>query len=194
MRDQIENSVVIRRSITEVFPYVVTPAHWPEWAGPVIAVDTATQPGPLLPDDEFTVVSKAPGQADRRHVPGDQAGGQPVLQYETTTGPLPHQFTLSFESVPDGTRVTQTVVADQDAGQWVLQARLPAGRAISPASGCRPRHPERPSRDPELRVVSCCHGIWTLPARLQPARSNTTGYCQLCTYRSRAWPSVWARG
>ena len=121
MRDQIENSVVIRRSITEVFPYVVTPSHWPQWAGPVIAVDTATQPGPLLPDDEFTVVSKVLGKQIDAKYRVTKLEDNRILQYETTTGPLPHQFTVSFESVPEGTRVTQTVVADQERGQWLLQ-------------------------------------------------------------------------
>ena len=113
MRDQIENSVDIRRPVSEVFPYVVTPAHWPQWAGPVIAVDTGTQHGPLHPDEEFSVVSKLMGkQLDAKYRVSKLEENR-LLQYATTTSPLPHEFIVRFEPVSGGTRVTQTVVSDQ---------------------------------------------------------------------------------
>jgi uncharacterized protein YndB with AHSA1/START domain len=112
MRDRIENSVDVRRPVTEVFRYVVTPAHWPQWAGPVIAVGTETQAEPLRPEEEFTVVSKLMGkQIDAKYRVTELEENR-ILQYATTSGPLPHQFTVTFASVPDGTRVTQTVEAD----------------------------------------------------------------------------------
>jgi len=130
MRDQIENSVDIRRPITEVFPYVVTPSHWPQWAGPVIAVDTATQPGPLQPDEEFTVVAKLMGRQLDTKYRVTKLEEHRVLQYVSTTGPLPHQFTFSFEPVSEGTRVTQTVVADQDEAGGFFKLAYPLAKKI----------------------------------------------------------------
>ena len=125
MRDQIENSVDIGRPVSEVFPYVVTPAHWPQWAGPVIAVETDTQPGPLHPDEEFTVVSKLMGrQLDTKYRVIELRENQ-ILQYVSTTGPLPHEFIVRFEPVADGTRVTQTVVADQDQAGGFFKLAYP---------------------------------------------------------------------
>ncbi|MDF2968130.1 MAG: hypothetical protein K0Q93_1908 [Nocardioidaceae bacterium] len=125
MRDQVENSVEIRRPVNDVFPYVVTPAHWPQWAGPVIAVDTGTQSGRLHPDEEFTVVSKLMGrQLDTKYRVIEFEENH-ILHYVCTTGPLPHEFIVRFEPVTNGTRVTQTVVADQDQAGGFFKLAYP---------------------------------------------------------------------
>jgi uncharacterized protein YndB with AHSA1/START domain len=125
MQQQIENSVEIRRPTNEVFRYVVTPSHWPQWAGPVIAVDTGAQLGPLQLDQEFTVVSKLMGkQLDTKYRVTELTENR-VLQYVSITGPLPHEFTVSFEPVPEGTRLTQTVAADQDQAGGFFKLAYP---------------------------------------------------------------------
>jgi hypothetical protein len=43
----------------------------------------------------------------------------------STTGPLPHEFIVRFEPVPDGTRVIQTVVADQDQAGGFFKLAYP---------------------------------------------------------------------
>ena len=42
MQEQIENSVDSERPIGEVFGYVITPSNWPQWAAPVMRVDTGS--------------------------------------------------------------------------------------------------------------------------------------------------------
>jgi len=130
MRDQIENSVDIRRPVTEVFSYVVTPSHWPQWAGPVIAVDTGTQSGPLQPDNAFTVVSKVMGKQLDGTYRVMKLEENRILQYVSTTGPLSHEFTVSFEPVPEGTRVTQTVEADQEEAAGFFKLAYPLAQKI----------------------------------------------------------------
>jgi len=130
MQDQIENSVVVRRPVDEVFPYVVTPAHWPQWAGPVIAVDAMAGSGPLRPDEEFTVISKVMGKQIDAQYRVTELQQDRRLRYESTTGPLPHEFLMSFESVPEGTRVTQTVVADQKIASKFFKLAYPLAKKI----------------------------------------------------------------
>jgi uncharacterized protein YndB with AHSA1/START domain len=125
MQDEVKNSIEIRRPVNEVFAYVVTPSHWPQWAGPVIAVNTSTQAGPLQPDEEFTVVSKLMGkQLDTKYRVTELTENR-VLQYVSISGPLPHEFTVAFEPVSAGTRVTQTVVADQDQAGGFFKLAYP---------------------------------------------------------------------
>jgi uncharacterized protein YndB with AHSA1/START domain len=106
----LESSIEIARPVDQVFPYVTTPEHWPQWAGPVI--DVQSQPkGQLGPDSTFTVVAKLVG---RQFEAECQVTGYEVdrLLAYTSASP-PSTFSWHFEPVAGATRVTQTVTADE---------------------------------------------------------------------------------
>ena len=110
---RIEESVEINRPLEEVYEYVATPENLPEWAGTVIETRKDT-PGPLLEGSTFTSVGKFLGRKiespfkvtahefPRRH------------SHESTGGPLPTEWTLTFEEVAGRTRYTQ--VAEGEPG------------------------------------------------------------------------------
>ena len=110
---RIEESVEINRPLEEVYEYVATPENLPEWAGTVIETRKDT-PGPLLEGSTFTFVGKFLGRKiespfkvtahefPRRH------------SHKSTGGPLPTEWTLTFEEVAGGTRYTQ--VAEGEPG------------------------------------------------------------------------------
>ena len=110
---RVEESVEIDRPPEEVFEYVANPENLPEWAGTVIETRKDT-PGPLLEGSTVTFVGKFLGRKiespfkvtahefPRRH------------SHKSTGGPLPTEWTLTFEEVAGGTRYTQ--VAEGEPG------------------------------------------------------------------------------
>ena len=110
---RVEESMEINRPPERVFEYVANPENLPEWAGIVIGTRKDT-PGPLLEGCTFTTVGKFLGRRiespfevtvhefPRRHT------------HKSTGGPLPMEWTLTFEEVAGGTRYTQ--VAEGEPG------------------------------------------------------------------------------
>ena len=103
---RVEHSIEIKRPVEQVFAYVTAPEHWPEWAGPVIAVRRAS-PGPLAAGAEFTQVVKFLGQQIESpcHVIVYEPSRR--LVYRATSGPARGESTMLFEPVEGGTRYTQ---------------------------------------------------------------------------------------
>ena len=105
---RIEESVEINRPVVEVYEYVANPENLPEWAGTAIETRKDT-PGPLLKGSTFTVVGKFLGR--RFETPFEvTAHESPRLHsHKSTGGPLPQEWTLTFEEVAGGTRITEVV-------------------------------------------------------------------------------------
>ncbi len=103
---RVEHSIEIRQPVERVFAYVTAPEHWPEWAGPVIAVRQA-RPGPLTVGAEFTQVVSFLGR--QLESPCRVTAYEPNrrLVYRATSGPARGESTMLFEPVAGGTRYTQ---------------------------------------------------------------------------------------
>jgi uncharacterized membrane protein len=115
---EIETTMVIERPVESVFDYVVKPANWPTWSSTVIAA-RAVEARPLHANARFTVTAKLLGrQFDSDEVVTDFEPGK-LLAYTTVSGPMPATWTWRFEEVPEGTRLVQTAIGDDDrAGRF----------------------------------------------------------------------------
>jgi uncharacterized protein YndB with AHSA1/START domain len=106
----LESSIDIARPVEQVFPYVTTPGHWPQWSSPVIEVRSQRE-GQLGPDTTFTVVAKLVGRQFETECQVTDYEVDRLLGY--TSASPPSTFSWRFEPVAGGTRVTQTVTADE---------------------------------------------------------------------------------
>ena len=110
---RIEESVEIHRPVEEVYEYVANPENLQEWAGTVVETRKDT-PGPLLEGSTFTSVAKFLGR--RVESPFEVTAHEHPRRHshKSTGGPLPTEWTLTFEEVAGGTRYTQ--VAEGEPG------------------------------------------------------------------------------
>jgi uncharacterized membrane protein len=110
---RIEESVQINRPLEEVYEYVANPENLPEWTGTAIETHKDT-PGPLLEGSTFTSVAKFLGR--RVESPFEVTAHEHPRRHshKSTGGPLPTEWTLTFEEVAGGTRYTQ--VAEGEPG------------------------------------------------------------------------------
>jgi uncharacterized protein YndB with AHSA1/START domain len=110
---RIQESVEINRPLEEVYEYVANPENLPEWTGTVIETRKDT-PGPLLEGSTFTTVGKFLGR--RIESPFEVTAHEFPRRHshKSTGGPLPTEWTLTFEEVAGGMRYTQ--VAEGEPG------------------------------------------------------------------------------
>ena len=110
---RIQESVQINRPLDEVYEYVANPENLPEWTGTVIETRKDTS-GPLLEGSTFTTVGKFLGR--RIESPFEVTAHEFPRRHshKSTGGPLPTEWTLTFEEVAGGTRYTQ--VAEGEPG------------------------------------------------------------------------------
>ena len=110
---RIEESVEINRPPERVFEYVANAENLPEWAGTVIETRKDT-PGPLLEGSTFTFVGKFLGRKIESPFKVTAHEFPQRHTHKSTGGPLPTEWTLTFEEVAGGTRYTQ--VAEGEPG------------------------------------------------------------------------------
>jgi len=110
---RIQESVQINRPVEEVYEFVANPENLPEWTGTVIETRKDTL-GPLLEGNTFTSVAKFLGR--RIESPFEVTAHEFPRRHshKSTGGPLPTEWTLTFEEVAGGTRYTQ--VAEGEPG------------------------------------------------------------------------------
>ena len=106
---RVEESVEINRPVEEVFSYAADPEHFPEWSG-IILEAHKEKPGPPAEGERFTTVSKFLGR--RFETPFEVTAHEPNRRqaHRSTGGPLPQEYTSTFEETAGGgTRMTQVV-------------------------------------------------------------------------------------
>ncbi len=105
---RVEVSVVIERPIEEVFAYVADPENLPEWASTVLEVHKDGS-GLLQEGQTFTSVGKFLGR--RLEMPFEVSAHEPprLHSHRSTGGPIPNEWTLTFEEEQGGTRYTEVV-------------------------------------------------------------------------------------
>lgn len=106
---RVEESVEINRPVEEVFSYVANPQNLPEWSGIVLEVRKEGQ-GPLQEGARFTSVAKFLGRGFE--TPFEVVSYEPPRRssHRSTGGPMPQEWTRTFEETArGGTRLTQVV-------------------------------------------------------------------------------------
>jgi uncharacterized protein YndB with AHSA1/START domain len=106
---RVVESIEINRPVEEIFSYAADPNHFPEWSGIILEVQQEA-PGSLREGDRFTTVSRFLGR--RFETPFKVTAHEPNRQHShrSTGGPLPQEYTSTFEETAGGgTRMTQVV-------------------------------------------------------------------------------------
>ena len=119
---RVELNVEIDRPVEEVFSYAADPEHYPEWTSIVLEV-RKEKPGPLTEGERFTTVSKFLGRTFE--TPFEITSHEPprLHSHKSTGGPLPQEWTFTFEGTAQGTRITE-VVEGEPGGFFGLAAPL----------------------------------------------------------------------
>ena len=105
---RVEQSVEINKPVEEVFSYAADPEHFPEWTSIVLEVHKE-KPGPLTEGERFTTVSKFLGRKFETPFEITSHESPRLHSHKSTGGPLPQEWTLTFEGTADGTRITELV-------------------------------------------------------------------------------------
>jgi uncharacterized membrane protein len=106
---RVEESVEINRPLEEVYSYAANPEHYPEWSGIILEVQKEG-PGELAEGERFTTISKFLGRTFE--TPFEVTAHEPnrLHSHRSTGGPLPQEYTSTFEETAGGgTRMTQAV-------------------------------------------------------------------------------------
>ena len=108
-----EASVEIERPVEEVFGYVTVPENLPEWAGPVVEVRDVQKAAPdqLRQGDKFTAAAKFLGRRFETPCEVTDYLSNRQFSFRSTGGPVPQEFTYTFEPRLEGTHLTQSVQA-----------------------------------------------------------------------------------
>ena len=105
---RVEESVVIGRPLEEVFAYVADPENLPEWASTVLEIRKHGS-GPLQEGQTFASVGKFLGR--RLEMVFQVIAHEPpwLHSHRSVDGPIPNEWTLTFEEEQGGTRYTEVV-------------------------------------------------------------------------------------
>ena len=101
----VETSVVINRPVEEVFTYVADPSNIAQWAGPVVEAKQTSE-GPVGLGTTSTRVTQFLGRTIESTYEIIEYEPNNYYKDKTTSGPVPIDSRMSFESVDDGTKVT----------------------------------------------------------------------------------------
>ncbi len=109
-----EASVEIERPVENVFDYVTDLENLSEWAGPVIEVRDVQKATPerLREGDKFTAVAKFLGRRFETPCEVTDYLSNRQFSFRSTGGPVPQEFTYTFEPTLEGTHLTQSVEAE----------------------------------------------------------------------------------
>jgi uncharacterized protein YndB with AHSA1/START domain len=100
-----EASVVINRPMEEVFAYVVDPKNTAQWAGPVIEAEKTSE-GPVGLGTTSKRVTQFLGRTMEATYEITEFEPNSYYTDKTTSGPVPIDGRISFDSVKGGTKVT----------------------------------------------------------------------------------------
>ncbi len=102
---KMEHSVVINRSVEEVFAFVIDVEKWPQWRAEVVEVERSSE-GPIGVGTTFSGVGRFLGRRLENINEVTQYEPNRKFGFKTTSGPVSMQFTDTFESVEGGTKVS----------------------------------------------------------------------------------------
>ena len=103
-----EASVIIDRPIEEVFAFVSDPLTGPQWQSGLFEVRRTT-PGSLGIGSQFIAVRKFLGRKLEGNIEITEFDPNRKYVMKSLTGSVPFQDTYHFESVTEGTRITNSI-------------------------------------------------------------------------------------
>ena len=104
---KIENSVVIKRPIEEVFAFMANPENTPLWAGVVREVKLTSE-GPIGVGTTYNTVIDLMGRRIESKNEVTEYEPNSKSSTKTTSGPMPLETSMTLKAVEGGTEVTNS--------------------------------------------------------------------------------------
>lgn len=101
---KIEHSVVINRPVEEIFAYMDNPENDPKWQSDVLESEQTSE-GPSCVGATFLEVRKFMGRRIESTLELTKHEPNKNIAWKTTSGPIPFELAVTFESVEGGTKV-----------------------------------------------------------------------------------------
>ena len=106
---KVESSVTIKRPVDAVFQYVTDPDSSAKWQNGVEAVE---HQGEQKVGGQYTEVRKFMGREMRTTLEITAMETNQLWAAKTLSGPVPYHVHVTFESVPEGAKMTTIVEAE----------------------------------------------------------------------------------
>jgi uncharacterized protein YndB with AHSA1/START domain len=101
---KIEQSVVINRPVEDVFAFMSNPKNDPQWQSDTTETEITSQ-GPIGVGTTYRDVTEFLGRRIESIYEFTEYEANRKLSLKTTSGPIPIEATITWESVEDGTEV-----------------------------------------------------------------------------------------
>ncbi len=124
---KMEHSVVINRSIEEVFAFLIDVEKWPQWRAEAVEVKKPSE-GPVGVGTTFSGVGRFLGRRLENINEVTQCEPNRKFGFKTTSGHVSMQFTDTFESVKGGTKIS--LVLDGETGGFFKLAEPIMSRMV----------------------------------------------------------------
>lgn len=121
---RVERSVVIKKPIAEVFSYSQNFENITEWEGGVESVQMVEGPDNVV-GSRFREVRKFLGKEMKTTLEITAYDENEKWAAKVIEGPVPFEVTMTYESVPEGTKIT-TVVEGEPKGFFKLAEKMVA--------------------------------------------------------------------
>jgi uncharacterized membrane protein len=108
---RIEKSIVINRPVEEVFAFVAPGENWSLWATELVEAKKTSE-GPLDVGTTYTHVAQMLGRRIENGYEVTEYEPNKKVSMKSTSGPIPAEPSLTFESVEGGTKLDLTVEAE----------------------------------------------------------------------------------
>ena len=108
---KIEQSVVIKKPLEEVFAYSQDIENAAKWQNGVESVVLDKGPDNAI-GSQFTEVRKLLGKEMRTTLETTAFSENEKWEAKVVKGPVPYEVTMTYESVPEGTKITTVVVGE----------------------------------------------------------------------------------
>jgi uncharacterized protein YndB with AHSA1/START domain len=101
---KIEESVVIKRPVEDVFAFMSNPENDPQWQSETTETEITSQ-GPIGVGTTYLDVTHFLGRRIESIYEFTEYETNKKLSLKTTSGPIPIEATITYESVENGTKV-----------------------------------------------------------------------------------------
>jgi len=105
---KVEKSVVIKKPVAEVFAYVQNNENSTKWQGGVVSVTMEEGPDNVV-GSRYTEVRKFMGQEMKTTMEITAFTENVKWAAKVVKGPVPYEVTMTYEAVPEGTKITTHV-------------------------------------------------------------------------------------
>ena len=122
---KVEKTVIIKKPVEEVFAYVQNNENATKWQGGVVSVAMEEGPDNVV-GSRYLEVRKFMGQEMKTSMEITTFTKNVKWGAKVVKGPVPYEVTMTYESVPEGTKIT-THVEGEPTGFFKLAEGMVAG-------------------------------------------------------------------